>query len=252
MMRNLLLTLALVVSLACPAEELSIAAAADLNFALKEIAAKYQRDTGNVLKLSFGSSGNFLVQIQNGAPFDLFFSADVSYPEKLEQAGLAEPGTLYRYATGTIVLWVPNRSNLDFGKGMEVLLDPSIKRVAIANPAHAPYGRAAEDALKNAKVFDRVKDKLVLGENISQTAQFVQTGNADVAIIALSLALGPTMRSEGHYGEVAAGLYRPIEQGAIVLKSSSKKTISKEFLAYLKRPEIQSILAKYGFKVSNK
>ena len=252
MMRRLLLTLTLLASLACSAEELSIAAAADLNFALKDIAAKYQHDTGNTLKLAFGSSGNFVVQIQNGAPFDLFFSADVGYPKKLEQSGLAEPGTLYRYATGKIVLWVPSNSKLDLRKGMEILLDPSVRRIAIANPAHAPYGRAAEEALKNAGLYDRVKDKLVMGENISQTAQFVQTGNADVAIVALSLATAPTMRPEGRYVEVAAGMYRPIEQAVVVLKISSKKSAAKEFLVYLQRKDIRDVLSKYGFSVPKK
>jgi len=158
-----LLICVLALGIGCSAEELAVAAASDLNFALKEIAQQYQHDTGNTLRLSFGSSGNFLVQIQNGAPFDLFFSADVSYPQKLEQAGLAEPGTLYRYAIGKIVLWVPRDSKLDLGKGIEVLFDPSIKKIAIANPAHAPYGRAAEEALKKAGLYGRVKDKLVMG-----------------------------------------------------------------------------------------
>jgi len=245
-----LLICVLALGIGCSAEELAVAAASDLNFALKEIAQQYQHDTGNTLRLSFGSSGNFLVQIQNGAPFDLFFSADVSYPQKLEQAGLAEPGTLYRYAIGKIVLWVPRDSKLDLGKGIEVFLDPSIKKIAIANPAHAPYGRAAEEALKKAGLYERVKDKLVMGENISQAAQFVQTGNAEIGIIAQSLAVGPSLNSEGRFVEVSPKLYTPIEQGVVVLKSSPKKALAEEFLRYLKRPAIQQLLAKYGFTVS--
>jgi len=248
-MRKLLFALVLFVSLASSAEELSIAAAADLNFAMKEIAAQYQRDTGNTLKLSFGSSGNFFVQIQNGAPFDLFFSADISYPRHLEQSGLAEPGTLFPYAIGKIVLWVPNNSKLDLARGLNVLLDPSIRKISIANPAHAPYGRAAEEALKKAGLYDRLKDKLVLGENISQAAQFVQTGNADIGIIAQSLALSPAMKSEGKFADVPAHLYTPIEQAAIVLKSSSHKTAAKQFLDYLKQPAALKILEQYGFTI---
>lgn len=237
----------LLLGIGCAAEELSVAAAADLNFAMKEIAQHYQHDTGNILKISFGSSGNFFVQLQNGAPFDVFFSADVGYPQKLEQAGLAEPGTLYRYAVGKIVLWVPNGSKLDLGKGINVLLDPSIKKIAIANPAHAPYGRAAEEALQRSGIYDRIKDKIVLGENISQTAQFVQTGNADIGIVAESLVLSPTMKSEGRFEAVSPSLYTPIEQGAIVLKRSTHKPEARKFLEYVRQSAIQKIMKQYGF-----
>jgi len=247
MLMRLLLLTALLLPLSTFAEELAVAAAADLNFAMKEVAQQYQRDTGNTLKLSFGSSGNFFVQIQNGAPFDLFFSADSSYPEKLAQAGLADPSSLYRYAVGTIVLWVPNGSKLDMKQGINVLLDPSVRKIAIANPAFAPYGRAAEQALKQSGIYDRVKDKLVLGENISQTAQFAETGNADIGIIAESLALAPTMKSSGHYVEVSRELYTPIQQAAIVLASSKKKTAAQQFLSYLQQPAARAILERYGF-----
>ncbi len=248
-MRKLLIIATLLATIGCSAEELAVAAAADLNFAMKEIAQQYQRDTGNTLRLSFGSSGNFFIQIQNGAPFDLFFSADIGYPQKLSQSGLGNPNTLYRYAVGKIVLWVPSKSKLDLARSLTVLLDSSVKKVAIANPAHAPYGRAAEEALKKAGVYDRLKDKLVMGENISQTAQFVETGNADVGIIAESLALSPTMKSEGRYAAVPTNLYTPIEQGAIVLKSSHKQALARQFLEYLKRPAAQQILARYGFSL---
>lgn len=248
-MRKLILVFVLLMALGCSAEDLAVAAAADLSFAMKDIAQQYQHDTGNTLQLSFGSSGNFFIQIQNGAPFDLFFSADIAYPQKLAQAGLAEPNTLYRYAVGTIVIWVPNNSKFNLRKGIDVLLDPSIKKIAIANPAHAPYGRAAEQALMKAGIYDRIKDKLVLGENISQTAQFVETGNADIGIVAESLAVSPTMKTEGRYAAVATNLYTPIEQGVIVLRSSKKQALAKAFLEYLKRPAAQQILARYGFSL---
>ena len=251
-MRRLLIVLALLLPLTSCAEELAVAAAADLNFAMKEIAQQYQHDTGNTLKLSFGSSGNFFVQIQNGAPFDLFFSADSSYPEKLAQAGLADSLSLYRYAVGTIVLWVPDSSRLDLKHGINVLLDPSIHKIAIANPATAPYGRAAEHALKQAGIYDRVKDKLVLGENISQTAQFVQTGNADIGIIAESLALAPTMKSAGRYMEVPSQLYTPIQQAAVIVTSSRKKTAAEQFLNYLQQPAARVILQRYGFTLPSR
>jgi molybdate transport system substrate-binding protein len=245
--KGLLPLLFLLFAFSCFAEELNVAAASDLNFAFQEIAKKYQQDTANTLKLSFGSSGNFFAQIQNGAPFDLYFSADIEFPRKLEAAGQAEPQTIWKYAVGKIALWVPNGSKLDLSKGIAVLRDPSIKKIAIANPRHAPYGRAAEAAMKKAGVYDAVAARLVLGENISQAAQFIDSGNAEIGIIALSLAVAPSMQARGKYVEISSGLYPPIEQGAIVIKASSKKDTAKQFLEYLKRPEIQSILKKYGF-----
>src|SRR4051794_37369550 len=200
-------------------EELSVAAASDLTSAFQEIAKAYQKDTGNTLQLSFGSSGNFFVQIQNGAPFDVYFSADIEFPRKLETAGLAEPGTLWKYATGRIVLWVRDGSKLDLSQGLNVLRDPSIKKIAIANPKHAPYGRAAEAALRSAGIYDSVAEKLVFGENISQAAQFVESGNADVGILALSLAMAPAMSPRGRYFAIDTRLHPPIEQGAVVLSS---------------------------------
>jgi len=244
------LMLALSLSVASPgraADELTIAAAADLTFAFKDVAAKFQAQTGNTVKLSFGSSGNFFSQIQNGAPFDLFFSADLSYAKKLEDNGLAEPGTLYEYATGKIVLWVPAGSKLDVSKGLAVLTDPTIHKIAIANPEHAPYGRAAKAALQKEGVYDQIKDKIVLGENISQTAQFVQSGNADVGIIALSLALAPTLKNKGKYFEIPADDYPAIEQAAVVLKSSQHKDLAKKLVSFLKQPESTEIMQRYGF-----
>src|SRR5882672_11234022 len=123
------------------ADDLNVAAASDLSFAMKELAASYEKQTGTVVKVTLGSSGNFFAQIQNGAPFDLYFSADIDYPRKLEAAGLGEPGTLYEYATGKIVIWVPSDSKVDLSHGWQALLDPNVKKIAIANPEHAPYGR---------------------------------------------------------------------------------------------------------------
>ena len=145
------------------AEEITIAAAADLNFVFRELVTEYEKLTGDRVRLSLGSSGNFYAQIQNGAPFDLYFSADIAYPRKLEEAGLTVPGSLCPYAIGRIVLWAGKDSRLDLSKGLEILREPTIKKIAIANPKHAPYGRAAVVAMDHAQVYDRVKDKLVLG-----------------------------------------------------------------------------------------
>ena len=231
------------------AGELKIAAAADLTFAFKDVAARFKNQTGNSLKLTYGSSGNFFSQIQNGAPFDLFFSADVSYPQKLEAAGLTEPGTIYDYATGKLVIWVPNASKLDLSRGLSVLLDPGIRKIAVANPQHAPYGDGAVAALRHDGIYDKVKDKLVLGENISQTAQFVQSGNADVGLLALSLALAPAMKTSGHYVEVPASDYPPLIQAGVILKSSGNKELANQFLKFLKEPGTVALMEQYGFAV---
>ena len=231
------------------AGELKVAAASDLTFAFKDVGARFEKQTGNSLKLTYGSSGNFFSQIQNGAPFDLFFSADVSYPQKLEAAGLTEPGTIYEYATGKLVMWVPNASKLDLSRGLSVLLDPSIRKIAVANPLHAPYGVAAVAALRHVGIYDQVKGKLVLGENISQTAQFVQSGNADVGLLALSLAVAPAMKSSGRYVEVPASDYPPLLQAGVILKSSGNKELANQFMKFLKEPGTVALMEQYGFAV---
>lgn len=231
----------------CSAQDLTVAAASDLQFVFPEIAAHFQKETGHSLKLIFGSSGNFFAQIQNGAPFDLFFSADIGYPQKLEAAGLTEAGSLYAYATGRIVLWTPSSSKIDLSRGLQVLLDLAIKKIAIANPQHAPYGRAAVAALQHEGIYERVAGKFVLGENISQTASFVASGSADVGILALSLALAPSMKEKGIYKEIPQPDYPPIEQWAVILKNSKQKDLARRFLRYLKTPAVQELMQRYGF-----
>ena len=231
------------------AAEIKVAAAADLTFAFKDVADRFQKQTGNTIKLSYGSSGNFFAQIQNGAPFDLFFSADVGYPKKLEAAGLIEPGTIYEYARGKIVIWVPSASKLDLSGGLATLLDPGIRKIAIANPEHAPYGVAAVAAMRHAEVYDKIKGKLVLGENISQAAQFVQSGNADAGILALSLALAPAMKNAGRYVEIPAGDYPPLVQAGVILKSSRNKELASQFLKFLKEPGTVALMEQYGFSI---
>jgi molybdate transport system substrate-binding protein len=229
------------------AQGITLAAAADLQFAFPEVTVRFHKDTGKSVNLIFGSSGNFFTQVQNGAPFDLFFSADIDYPKRLEAAGLAEPGTLYEYATGKIVLWAPNQSKVDLSRGLKVLLDPSIKKIAIANPQHAPYGRAAVAALQYESIYDKVAEKLVLGENISQTASFMDSGSADIGIVALSLAVAPAMKEKGRYVEIPAHEYPAIQQAAVILKSSKQKETARRFLDYLKTPAMLELLRTYGF-----
>ncbi len=231
------------------AQELRVAAAADLQTALPAIATQFERDTGQHVALTFGSSGNFSTQIENGAPFDVFMSADVGYPKRLEQAGLADRGSLYEFAMGRLALWTRNDSGIDVKRGLAVLADARVRRIAIANPAHAPYGRAAVAAIRHESLYDRVQSKFVLGENISQAAQFAQSGNADVGLIALAIALSPALKSAGSYVEVPAAFYPPIEQAAVVIAASKQKAVAARFVDSLKQPGAKAILQSYGFAV---
>ncbi len=251
MRRFFLLFLLFLCRAAAFAQDLSIAAAADLQFAFKDVAARFEKETGHQVQMTFGSSGNFFAQIQNGAPFDLFFSADSDYPRKLESAGMTEPGSFYSYAVGKIVIWAPKASGFDLSRGLKVLLDPGIKKIAIANPEHAPYGRAAVAALERENVYDQVSNKFVIGENISQTATFVASGNADVGIIALSLALSPAMQKDGKYAEVPTADYPALEQSAVILKSSKQKELAREFIIFLQSPATSEMMRQYGFAVPN-
>jgi molybdate transport system substrate-binding protein len=231
------------------AQEITVAAAADLQFAMQDVAARFQKETGKTVKAIYGSSGNFFQQIQNGAPFDMFFSANLEFPKKLEGAGLIDPGSYYQYARGKIVIWVPNESKIDLTSGMKALLDPSIKKIAVANPQHAPYGQAAVAAMQKEGIYEKVKDKFVLGENISQTASFVVSGAADIGIVALSLALAPNMKDKGRYADVPPADYPPIEQACVILGASKNKDTAREFLTFIKTAAIGDVLKSYGFDI---
>jgi len=245
-----LLFAVLLFSICVSAQEITVAAAADLSTALPEIVAAYTKHTGQTVKLSFGSSGNLTNQILNGAPFDVFFSADESYPAQLVEKSLAQNDSLYRYAVGRLVLWIPNELPLDVQKlGMQVLLDPSIKKIAIANPLHAPYGRAAEHALKHFGVYDQIAPKLVLGENISQAAQFVESGNAQAGLIALSHALSPALKDKGHYWTVPFDAYPTLNQAAVVLSQSKHPEAARKFLDFVRSSDGTFLLKNYGFSL---
>jgi molybdate transport system substrate-binding protein len=235
-----------------PCGIVTVAAASDLTDVMNEIARSFEKETGCTVRLSTGSSGNFLSQIENGAPFDVFFSADIDYPKKLESEGLAAPASTYLYAIGKIVLWTRNDSHLDISKGLAALRDPAVQKISIANPQHAPYGRAAEEALRKSGIYDAVKDRLVLGENISQAAQFVESGNADAGILALSLAVSTALKQEGHFAAIPEDLYKPIEQGAIVTRAAPNPRGARIFLDYIKIPAITTLLERYGFALPAK
>ncbi len=235
----------------CPAQELTVAAASDLQFAMQDIAARFEKTSGKRVKVVYGSSGNFFQQIQNGAPFDLFFSANVDYVKKLQGAGLVEEASLYQYATGKIVIWVRGESKVDLSAGVRALLDPAVRKIAIANPQHAPYGQAAVAAMKQENIYDQLADKLVTGENISQTASFVMSGSADVGIIALSLAVSPNMKGKGRYVEVPGADYPPIEQACVIVKASPRKDTAQAFLEFVKTDATKDLLRSYGFGILN-
>jgi len=224
-----------------------VAAAADLQFALDELGGQFEKRAARSIDVVYGSSGNFFAQIQNGAPFDVFLSADIEYPRKLEAAGLAEPGTLYGYAVGRIVIWMPGDARADLAKlGWKALLEPGVERIAIANPEHAPYGRAAVAALRRAGIYEQVRRRLVYGENIAQAAQFVASGSAQAGILALSLAVSPAMR-DGRRWEIPADMHAPIEQGAIILKGARDKEGARAFMDFLKSDAGRKILESHGF-----
>jgi molybdate transport system substrate-binding protein len=226
---------------------LTVAAASDLQSVLPQLVARFEQQTGHTVRTTLGSSGNFLAQIHNGAPFDVFLSADIAYPVELESAGLAEPGTLVPYATGTLVLWTRKGSGVDLRRGIEGVVTDRVRRIAIANPDHAPYGRAAVAALQNSRVYEQARPKLVLGENASQAMQFVQSGNADVGLLPLSLARSEAANVAGDYVAIPPSLYPPIEQAGIVIRSSRNKDAARAFLAFLRQPDVVALLAGAGF-----
>jgi molybdate transport system substrate-binding protein len=230
--------------------EIHVAAAADLSAALQEVTSTYEKRTGVAVKVSFGASGALTQQIQNGAPFDVFFSADMDYPRQLIAGGQADGATLFRYAVGRLVLWVPKDSPLDVEhKGMDVLLDPSVKKISIANPQHAPYGRAAVAVLKHYGLFEKVTERLVEGENIAQAAQFVESGNAQVGFVALAHAVAPAMQGQGKYWIVPAEAYPALDQGVVMISSSAHKQDAAAFLEYVKSTDFAASLRRYGFTV---
>jgi molybdate transport system substrate-binding protein len=226
---------------------IAVAAASDLQMVLPDLIGPFEREFHATVTVTYGSSGNFVAQIQSGAPFDVFLSADVEYPRQLVASGHADSDTLFEYATGRLVLWTRKDSGVDVRHGLAILRDARVRRIAIANPAHAPYGRAAVAAIRNAGVYDAAQRKFVLGENISQAAQFVESGNADVGFVALSLALGPALRSSGVYFEVPPDAHPPIRQAAIVVSASRSKETAQAFLAYLRRRDVGERLQRFGF-----
>lgn len=239
---------ALSMSAAAPAT-VTIAAASDLVFCLDDLSHGYTNAHPDVtVKTSTGSSGNLFAQIKNGAPFDVFLSADLEYPAELIKAGTADPSSLFQYAAGRLALWTL-RTNLALTNGLLALRDASVKRIAIANPAHAPYGRAARAALQHAGMWDVVQPRLVLGDNISQAAQFVQTGNADAGIIALPLVLSPNLKGVGRWIEVPPATYPQLAQGALLTRRGQDNPAARDYLKFLQSAKAREIFDRHGFRL---
>ena len=251
---RLALLLALLTTLVCAAtackdgssetssHSLTVAAASDLTPAFEEIKREFEASHTTKVVFVFGSTGMLTRQIEHGAPMDLFAAANVSYIDQLEQKGLIIPGTKMIYARGRITLWMPNDTNLRLEKITD-LARPEVTRVAIANPDHAPYGLAARQALESAGVWESVKPKLVYGDNIRQTLQYAETGNVEVAIVALSLS----MQSHGRWSLIPEELHQPLDQGMAIMKSTKQEQAARAFADFVSGPQGRAILQKYGF-----
>jgi len=233
---------------ACAQPGASIAAASDLKFALDELATRFGQQTGNTVRVTYGSSGNFYRQIQQGAPFELFLSADEEYAGRLAKEGLAVDGGA-RYATGRIVLFVPKGSTVKADPALAdlraALHDGRLRRLAIANPEHAPYGRAARQALEHAGLWNALSARLVLGENVSQAAQFALSGSAQAGIFALSLALSPDFAGKGDTVLIPESWHEPLHQRAVLLRRASDA--ARAFYHFLQQPSAREVLARYGY-----
>jgi len=228
-----------------------VAASANTSYMIKDVASAFEKRTGHRVKVSLGASGGIYSQIINGAPFDLFLSADTSYPRRLEQQGFARPGSLTIYAVGRLALWTRAGSGVDVARlDMKLLTSANVRKVAIANPRHAPYGQAAVEVLRHFGVEQAVKPKLVLGESASQVLQFVSTGAAQVGFLPLSLVLAPSAPKDGRYWLIPEGAHAKLEQAAVILKGGkAPPSAARQFLDFLTGSEGKKVLERYGYSL---
>ncbi|HUF20563.1 MAG TPA: molybdate ABC transporter substrate-binding protein [Burkholderiales bacterium] len=230
-------------------QRVSVAAASDLAYCLEEMNRVFHREhPGLEVIVSNGSSGMFFNQIRQGAPFDVYLSADIDFPNRLVREGEAVGDSLTLYALGRIVLWT-NRTDLPLDTGLEVLRSPSVRYIALANPEHAPYGKAGKAALEHKKIWDEVKTKVVFGQNILQAMQFVDTGNADVGVIALSLVTAPAMQGRGRHVLLPHEWHPPLEQALVLTRHGSGNPAAQTYLRFLQSAPARAIFEKYGFVV---
>jgi molybdate transport system substrate-binding protein len=251
-----LLFVLLVVAAGCGRETahsrvVAVAAAADLSQVLPVMVREFRvRHPDIEVRPTFGASGTLHAQISNGAPLDLYLAADIAYPQSLADEGLAKPEAVFRYGTGRLVIWIPKTSPVDLdGQGAEALLDPTVRRVAIANPRHAPYGRAAEAAIEHFGLREQLAEKIIFAANVAEAAQFVQSAAADAAVIALALAESPAMKSQGRFWLVPADAHPPLVQGGVVLAAARDPEAARLFADFLVAAEGRGILRSHGFDV---
>ena len=248
---TLFISFIFLLTLRVPAQTLRIAAAADLQWAMADLTRAFHTKHPNVrFDAVYGSSGNFVAQIRAGAPFDAFFSADIDYPRALFDAGLTTSAP-HEYGLGRIVLWTAHVGTFDLWQGIQLLASKHVRRIAIANPTHAPYGKRAKEYIQNASTSPQmlalIEPKYVLGDNVAHTAQLVQSGNADVGVISLSLALAPTLARKGAYVVIDSMLHTPLRQGAVVVKARPNVALAEEFVAFVCSVDGARILQRYGF-----
>ena len=229
------------------ASQVSVAAAANLTYVLAPLNAAYAKvDPAVTVTSEIGASGSLVAQINNGAPYDVFLSADMDFPKKLVAAGGADGSSLVTFAYGRLVLWT-TRKDLALASVEAVVRDPSVHKIAVANPKSAPYGRAAEEVLASLGLAAEATPKTVFGENITQTAQFVSSGNADAGFVAYSLVVAPNLKEKGLWIEVPASLYKPIAQGAVLTKKGASNPEARRYLQFLGSPEARAVFTKFGY-----
>jgi molybdate transport system substrate-binding protein len=234
---------------AASSSTISVAAAANFSVALDALTAGFKKfSPGTTVVTTTGASGSLVAQIKNGAPYDVFLSADVDYPQALIKAGEADAASFTTFATGRLVLWT-TRPDLALPSVVAAVRDPAVKKIAIANLDTAPYGRAARQALEALGAWVDAQPKLAVGENITQTAQFVETGNADIGFVSLSIVLAPTLKERGRWLEVPADLHAPLAHGAVLTRRGANQPAAKAFLEFLHTPAARTILESFGYSV---
>ncbi len=228
------------------AEQALVAVAANFVPPFREIAMEFEKSTGHQLQVAGGSSGNFYSQIKNGAPFDVFFSADMERPKKLEDEGLGVKDSRFTYAIGRLVLWSPNA---DLIRGEETLRFKQYKKLAMANPKTAPYGVAAMQALQRLELWDSLQSQIVMGESLGQTMGFIESGNAQLGFVALSQVLDPKIKGQGSRWDVLTNLHEPIKQDVILLTKGKDNVAAKALLEFMSGPQAKKIVEHYGYEL---
>lgn len=231
------------------AEKVTVAAAANLVYAIEALKTEFKKvEPATEMQVVMGASGSLIAQVQNGAPFDVFLSADLAFPQQLVDRGLASSPRVVTFAIGRLVLW-SRRPGIEISTIPALLENPHVKRIAVANLITAPYGKATREALTRLNLWEKAVPRIVYGENITQTAQFVETGNADAGFVALSLVLSPKLTDKGRWQEVDPSLYSPLEQGAVITKHGAGNAASARFMAFLRSAEARAVFERFGYRV---